>query len=91
MQTTELKRRCAFHESGHVLAAVRLGIPIKFVTIADRGRHLRRATLSGPSRSARHPAAGGVVSWPVQKPKRCFAALLAMAATQQTTEWRANT
>jgi hypothetical protein len=46
---TELERRCAFHESGHVLAAVRLGIPIKFVTIADRP-HLHRATYRAPSR-----------------------------------------
>jgi hypothetical protein len=89
METTELKRRCAFHESGHVLAAVRLGIPIKFVTIADRP-HLRRATYRDHHVSS---ASSGwrCCVWPVQKPKRCFAASLAMAATQQTTEWRANT
>jgi hypothetical protein len=35
MEATELERRCAYHESGHTVTAVRLGIPIKFVTIAE--------------------------------------------------------
>ena len=74
---TEPERRCAFHESGHVLAAVRLGIPIKFVTIADWATSASRHPF-GTITSARHLAAGGGCVSPVQKPKRCFAASLAM-------------
>jgi hypothetical protein len=42
MEAVELERT-AYHESGHTVAAVRLGIPIKRVTIADDQPHLHRA------------------------------------------------
>ena len=38
----ELERRRAVHESGHALAAVRLGIPFSFVTIAAENPHIHR-------------------------------------------------
>jgi hypothetical protein len=42
MEAIELERRRAVHESGHALAAIRLGIPFKFITI-DGDPRIRRA------------------------------------------------
>ena len=56
-----------------------------------RSAHLHRATYRAPSRQLGIWRLWRCCPSPVQKPKRCFAASLAMAATQQTTEWRAIT
>jgi hypothetical protein len=45
-------RRC-FHESGHVVAALQLGIPIIRVTMADHNPHLRRDARYQPDTPVR--------------------------------------
>jgi hypothetical protein len=49
METTEHECRCAFHESGHTVAAVGLGIPFVRVTIADDRPHIHRAHYRPPA------------------------------------------